>query len=242
MAERRMFAKTIVLSDAFLDMPTSARCLYFTLSMFADDDGFVNSPKGIMRQAGASEDDMRVLVSKKFIITFDSGVVLIKHWKIHNYVRSDRYKSTVYTNELAQVWTDDDKKYHLVSEMDTTGIPNGYPGKDRDRVRVRVRDSVKSVEDARTFIPPTYGDVERFCEESDIDIDAQAFIDYYSQSGWKVKNGNQMTNWKSAVRNWHRRQQEYEQKQQKEAKTTKFNDFKQRNYNYTELEQRLLGM
>ena len=81
MAERRMFAKTIVTSDAFLDMPPTARCLYFTLGMFADDDGFVNNPKSIMRQSGASVDDMNILIAKKFVITFESGVIVIKHWR-----------------------------------------------------------------------------------------------------------------------------------------------------------------
>ena len=74
MAERRMFAKTIVTSDAFLDMPATARCLYFTLAMFADDDGFVNNPKSIMRQAGSTTDDMRILIEKKFVLAFESGV------------------------------------------------------------------------------------------------------------------------------------------------------------------------
>ena len=91
MAERRMFAKTIVLSDAFLDMPINARCLYFTLGMVADDDGFLNSPKSIMRQIRASEGDMMSLVSNKFIIPFESGIVVIKHWRINNYLRNDRY-------------------------------------------------------------------------------------------------------------------------------------------------------
>ena len=91
MAERRMFAKTIVLSDAFLDMPITARCLYFTLGMVADDDRFVNSPKSIMRQIRASEGDMMSLVSNKFIIPFESGIVVIKHWRINNYLRNDRY-------------------------------------------------------------------------------------------------------------------------------------------------------
>ena len=94
MAERRMFAKTIVFSDAFLDMPMSARCLYFTLGMFADDDGFVNSPKSIMRQCGASMDDMNILMAKKFIIIFESGIIVIKHWRIHNYIRQDTYSET----------------------------------------------------------------------------------------------------------------------------------------------------
>ena len=100
MAERRMFAKTIVLSDAFLDMPLSARALYMTLGMVADDDGFVNNPRSIMRQCGASTDDMNVLLAKKFILSFDSGVIVIKHWFIHNWIRQDRLKPTKYQEEL----------------------------------------------------------------------------------------------------------------------------------------------
>ena len=95
MAERRMFAKTIIDSDAFLDMPTTTRLLYYDLSMRADDDGFINSPKKIQRMIGASDDDLKVLIAKKFIIPFESGVVVIKHWKIHNYIQKDRYKPTV---------------------------------------------------------------------------------------------------------------------------------------------------
>ena len=99
MAERRMFARTIVTSDDFLDMPMSARCLYFTLGMFADDDGFVNSPKSIMRQVGASNDDMNLLIAKKFLIIFENGVIVIKHWRIHNYIQNDRYNETKYLKQ-----------------------------------------------------------------------------------------------------------------------------------------------
>ena len=116
-----MFAKTIVLSDAFLDMPLSARCLYFTLGMLADDDGFINSPRSIMRQCGASDDDMRILLARKFVIAFESGVIVIKHWRINNYLRNDRYKETVYTEEYKQLTTEKNGAY-------TLGIPsNGIP-------------------------------------------------------------------------------------------------------------------
>ena len=94
MAERRMFSKTIVDSDAFLDMPVSTQCLYFHLSMRADDEGFVNNPKRIQRMVGMSDDDMRILIAKQFIIPFESGICVIKHWFIHNYIRNDRFKST----------------------------------------------------------------------------------------------------------------------------------------------------
>jgi hypothetical protein len=128
MASRRMFAKSIVLSDAFLDMPMSARCLYFTLSMLADDEGFVGSPKAIMRQCGASQDDLLLLLQKRYILGFDSGVIVIKHWKINNYLQKDRIIPTTYLEELSQLALDEKKAYtekekqeciQNVYEMDT---------------------------------------------------------------------------------------------------------------------------
>ena len=119
MAERRMFAKTIVLSDAFLDMPMSARCLYFTLGMLADDDGFVNAPRSIMRQCGASDDDIKLLISKKFVLLFDSGVIVIKHWRINNYLQKDRIQPTKYIEEKAQLTLDEKGGYHRQEVMYT---------------------------------------------------------------------------------------------------------------------------
>lgn len=123
MAERRMFAKTIVLSDAFLDMPLSARCLYFTLGMLADDDGFVNSPKSVMRQVGASTDDLNLLLAKRFILAFDSGIIVIKHWRIHNYIQKDRYKESKYIDEKSSLSIDENGAYteciQDVSSLDT---------------------------------------------------------------------------------------------------------------------------
>lgn len=125
-----MFAKTIVLSDAFLDMPASARCLYFTLGMLADDDGFVNSPRSIMRQCGATDDDMKLLLAKKFALIFDSGVIVIKHWRINNYLRSDRHTTTKYKQELDSLAIAESGAYTR-SEV---GIPSSnqvvYPDKD----------------------------------------------------------------------------------------------------------------
>lgn len=132
MAERRMFAKTIVLSDAFLDMPLSARCLYFTLGMLADDDGFVNSPKSIMRQAGASMDDLNILFAKKFVLNFASGIIVIKHWRINNYLRSDRYTETKYLEEKQYLDVDKNGAYHIGIPND--GIPVGIPSIGKDRL------------------------------------------------------------------------------------------------------------
>ena len=111
MAERRMFAKTIIDSDAFMDMPLSAQALYFHLSMRADDDGFVNNAKKIQRMIGASDDDCKLLVMKRFVLTFESGVIVIKHWRIHNYIQKDRYQETVYLKEKATLELTKNKAY-----------------------------------------------------------------------------------------------------------------------------------
>lgn len=94
-----MFAKTIVESDAFIDMPLSSQALYFHYGMLADDEGFVNSPKKIQRMIGASEDDLKLLVAKRFILPFESGIVVIKHWRMNNYIQKDRFKETAYQKE-----------------------------------------------------------------------------------------------------------------------------------------------
>ncbi|GAA0115245.1 hypothetical protein UT300016_09720 [Clostridium senegalense] len=119
MAQRRMFSLKIIDTDLFLDMPVTARLLYYDLSMRADDDGFVASPKKIQRMVGSSDDDLRLLVAKQFIIPFDTGVCVIKHWRVHNYIRSDRYTETLYTNEKQALMLDDNGKYEL------NVIPNG---------------------------------------------------------------------------------------------------------------------
>lgn len=111
MAERRMFSKTIIDSDAFLDMPLSTQALYFHLSMRADDEGFVGNPRKILRMIGASEDDIKILIMKRFILTFDSGIVVIKHWKIHNYIQNDRFKETTYLEEKATLTLDGKRAY-----------------------------------------------------------------------------------------------------------------------------------
>lgn len=120
-----MFAKTIIDSDAFLDMPLSTQALYFHLSMRADDEGFINNPRKIQRMIGCSDDDMKVLVSKKFIIPFDSGIVVIKHWKIHNYIRGDRIKKTKYTDEASHLIENENGSYSFVAYEEFAALPEG---------------------------------------------------------------------------------------------------------------------
>lgn len=127
MAERRMFAKSIIDSDIFLDMPSSTQNLYFHLAMRADDDGFVNSPQRIMRMVSCSRNDMDMLVFKNFVIPFESGVCVISHWRLHNYIRKDRYTPTIYVDERNQLYLDDSQRY-TVGQPD--GIPLGLPNSD----------------------------------------------------------------------------------------------------------------
>lgn len=126
MAERRMFAKTVIDSDLFLEMPITSQLLYFHLSMRAYDDGFINKPKSIMRLIGCKEDDMKVLISNQFVVPFDTGVVVIRHWRVHNYIQSDRYKPTQYQAEKAKITLDESNVYIMdtnciqpVSDLET---------------------------------------------------------------------------------------------------------------------------
>ena len=140
MAEKRMFSKTIIDSDAFLDMPLSSQALYFHLSMRADDDGFVNNPKKIQRLTGCGYDDLKLLMAKKFLIPFESGIVVIKHWRIHNYIRTDRYKETNYIEEKSMLGIEKNKAYSLLVEnkdctplisLSQNGMSNGIPTGDK---------------------------------------------------------------------------------------------------------------
>lgn len=193
MAERRMFAKTIVLSDAFLDMPLGARCLYMTMGMLADDDGFVNSPKAIIRQTGATEDDMKILIAKKFIIPFDSGVIVIKHWRINNYLQNDRTKPTVYQEEKALLTVDEKGSYSRNVYTDTVYIGKDSIGKN----------SIGNKRETH-FTPPTLSDVESYCQERGNNVNAKRFFDYYTSNDWKDGKGNKVKNWKQKVISWER--------------------------------------
>ena len=207
MAERRMFAKTIIDSDAFLDMPLSTQALYFHLSMRADDDGFINNPKKIQRMIGCADDDLKVLVAKNFIIPFESGIVVIKHWKIHNYIRNDRYKETVYQEEKALINTKGNKAY-------TLGIPDDnqtvYQMDTQDRLgKVSIgKDSIECIpyssESATTpkkavkhkhgeynHVLLTDKEVEKLIEEhgKDMTVKLIKFLDeYIEMKGYKAKN------------------------------------------------------
>lgn len=136
MAQRRMFSKQIVHTDAFMDMSATAQNLYFHLSMEADDDGFVSNPNRIIKLIGASPDDYKILIAKRFILTFQSGICVVKHWLIHNYIQKDRYLETTHIKEKSLLSIEDNGAYteciQNVSEM----YPQDRIGKDRKELEL----------------------------------------------------------------------------------------------------------
>ena len=193
-------------------MPQSAQCLYFHLAMRADDDGFVNSPKKIQRIIGASEDDCRLLIAKKFMIPFDTGVVVIRHWRIHNYIQKDRYKETIYQDEKSSLSQDLTGAYELTGTSRIHGVSildsqvrlgESSPGKTSLGESSLGEDKDKR----KRFTPPSVDEVREYCNEINATISPDAFVDYYAAQGWIYgKSGKQMKDWKAAVRNWQRRE------------------------------------
>lgn len=207
MAERRMFAKTVVESDAFLELPPSAQAVYFHLGMAADDDGFVNNPIRVTRMAGANKSDLDLLIEKRFILRFDSGVVVVKHWLLNNYIQKDRYKPSVYQEEKALLTVKDNNVYSL----DTKCIQS--VSKTDTQVSIGEVSIVKDSIERGKFTPPTPDEVRLFCQSKGYQIDVERFIDFYTSKGWMIGK-NRMKDWRAAVRNWARRDREEKPKTQ----------------------------
>lgn len=225
MAEKRMFAKSIVLSDAFLDMPMSARCLYFTLSMLADDDGFVSAPRSIMRQCGASQDDLLILLSKRYILAFDSGVIVIKHWRINNYLRSDRYTATTYVEEKSTLILDEKGSYTEKEKGANSafGIPVGIPSIDKSREEIDKKKEdtpigVSKKDGAASAAAPTevfhcYGEYKwvKLTDEQYSNLlddlgeeELARCIRYIDESAQSTGNKNKWKDWNLVLRKCHR--------------------------------------
>lgn len=220
-----MFNKQITRSDAFLDMPRSTRLLYYDLSLDADDDGFIDKYKSIMRLTGASEDDLKLLIAKSFIIPFENGVIVIKHWRMNNLIRSDRYKPTVYQEEKKQLSLKENGSY---TKKTTIGIPNDnqretqYSIEKDSIVKESIVEEVVATapSPSKRFVKPTLEQIKEYCLTRKNNIDAQHFMDFYESKGWKV--GNQpMKDWKACVRTWEQRNKQ-ENKSTKVASSSKY--------------------
>ena len=211
MANRRMFAKTIIDSDAFLDMPPSSQVLYFHLAMRADDDGFINNPKTIMRIVGAKDDDIKLLIAKRFIIPFESGVVVIKHWRIHNYIQKDRYTETKYIDEKNQLVINEKNGYSLKQigllddENENVYIMDTQVRLGKDRLGKDRLELERGKNKATRFITPTLDEIKTYLKDQEYETDtdgyADRFYNFYESKGWKVGK-EKMKDWKAAIRGW----------------------------------------
>ena len=210
MAKRRMFSLDVVNTDAFLDLPASSQSLYFHLGMRADDDGFVSSPKRITAMVNASADDLKLLIAKGFVIPFDSGVCVIRDWKVNNYIQNDRYTPTLYSEEKMHLICKKSGQYDF---SDTPCIQTIFETDTQVRIGEiskgkRKSKSVKADKPPRAprFTPPTLAEVQSYVAERHSAVDPQGFIDFYAAKGWLVGK-SPMRDWKAACRNaesWER--------------------------------------
>jgi len=209
MAKKRMFSLGVLETDAFMDMPLSAQALYFHLNLRADDDGFVGNPKRITTTIGANMDDLKLLVAKRFVIAFDDGVIVIKHWRMHNAIKKDRYTQTNYIEDLKMLqikengaytlsgaqlehkWSTDGEQMSQTCSADKVSIGKDRLGKDS-----------KDNSNRKRFTKPTLQELSDYISEKKLNVDPQQFMDYYDSNGWKVGR-NPMKDWKATVRRWN---------------------------------------
>lgn len=190
MARRRMFSLEIIDTDYFLDMPSSSQNLYFHLGMRADDDGFVASPKKIMAMAKAADDDMKLLLTKGFVIPFETGICVIRHWKIHNTIQKDRYNETIHLDEKSLLYLNDNDSYECIQGVYTPDT----------QVRLGKVSIVKVRKGKSEFVPPTLQEVKNYFKEWNFkeEIAIRAY-EYYNTGNWKDSEGKQVLNWKGKM-------------------------------------------
>ena len=223
MSERRMFSLKVVGTDWFLEMPLSTQALYFHLSMRADDDGFVDNPKTITRIIGATQNDYDLLVAKRFILEFGNGVIVIKHWKMNNYIRKDRYIPTRFKSEINSLEENDNGSYTEKKEENVwlpNGIPSGnqvvYPefpnlnytnsniNNSNNNILLGSNKETNEKSTPKRFVKPTIDEIRVYCDERNNGIDPVKFFNYYESVGWKIGKAP-MKNWKSCVITWERK-------------------------------------
>lgn len=207
MADRRMFTKRVTDDDHFMGLSASAQALYLHLSMAADDDGFCNQVAVCMFKAHASTSDLEALLANRYLYQFDNGVIVIKHWRMANALRKDRYTPTAFQEELARLHLKENGVYTMVTERLPDGcqavaacLPQDRLGKDRTDKDSIGQDSVCT---HGRFAPPTLEEVRAYCMERGNGVDPQKFVDFYESKGWMIGK-NKMKDWKAAVRTWER--------------------------------------
>ena len=203
MAKRRMFSLDVIDTDSFLDLPASSQSLYFHLGMRADDDGFVSSPKRITAMVGAAGDDLKLLIAKGFVIPFESGVCVIRDWRVNNYIQRDRYTPSIYTEEKQRLSIAENGRYSHVDTQCIQDVSKADTQVRIDKEREEIDNKAATPPRAR-FIPPTLEEVQAYCIERENSVDAAYFLDYYAANGWVQGKGKPIKDWKACVRTWER--------------------------------------
>lgn len=219
MANRRMFAKSVIDKDTFTEMPHSAQLLYFYLGMDADDEGFLDNYNGIMRKNGFKVDDLKLLIAKGFVIGFDSGIIVIRDWRVHNQIRNDRFHPTKHLQERAQL--------QLLSTAEYALLDSGCQIGNQMATEVSIGEysigkvSIgESTADARATVP-TIKQIRAFCAEQGITIDVDVFYNHYESVGWTIKD-KPIKNWQALVKRWYA--QDRQRSQQSVPKPTTDDD------------------
>ena len=249
MAEKRMFTQKIIDSDPFLDMPLSTQALYFHLNMRADDDGFINNPKRIQRTIGASDDDLKLLIAKRFVICFESGVIVIKHWRMHNTLRKDRYNPTQYQEEMALLEVKDNKSYTeklLEIPMATEWQPNGNQMEPQYSIDKNSIDegSIGECESKETTPTPApskniYGKFKNVLltteEYESIKKECPEYIE--KLSSYMASSGKEYPNHYATITNWVLTDKEKQQQPRK----NQFNSYSQPKHDFDAMERMFLN-
>ena len=257
MAQKRMFRLDVLETDAFMEMPLTTQALYFWLGLKADDDGFVGNPNMVTRNVGASSDDLKLLIAKRFLIQFADGVVVVKHWRMHNTLSVNRYKETKYLSDKALLLLQENKAYSLNSgtpldDRRLTEMAKRQIGIDEQKTnKRRTIDEQKTNTDIdigididldkdidnnplcisplqgeesekepqiekpkrkytrKPFVPPTLSDIENYAREANLNVDPQAFYDYFTAPNdagqtWIDSEGKPVRNWKQKMQTWNR--------------------------------------
>lgn len=201
MGNKRMFSKAIISTDSFLEMPLTSQALYFHMGMETDDEGFVASPRRIQRSVGAADDDFKLLITKGYIIPFESGVIVVTHWNVHNTIRKDRRKDTVCQEEKRQLGVDEAGSYYIKRPTDGQVSTMCQPTDGQVVAQLnKLTNKVKS-------IPPSREEVQQYISEKGYHVDADTWFDFYESNGWMIGKGK-MKDWKAAVRTWENREKQ----------------------------------
>lgn len=226
-----MITKLVTDDDHFLNLSSSAQALYLHLNMSADDDGFCNQISASMFKAHASVEDLEALLRNRYIYQFENGVIVIKHWRMANALRKDRYTPTAFQEELAKLQLKDNGSYTLVADW----LPDGCRLVATDKNRLEeIRLDKNSLDDSsavsdkpkttKRFKPPTIDEIQAYIDENYFMVDANKFFDYYTANGWTIGGKSKMKDWKATVRNWDRREQESLNNKKKERTGLAFDD------------------